>query len=460
MLRPLSPLERWYWIADRISPLNVIGRVRVEGHLSVDAARRSLDLLQQRHPLLCTAIRADRGEEPMYVPSNRPIPLRWKCADASHDNTETLWVQEVETEHLARSVNWKTGPLGRAMVFSTAGDHGGDGRHDLILVLHHAIADGTTAVSLSRQWAEIAARITGPHTGQREDAGCRCRELPATEDLFPAAHRSHRGQAAASSKRCRDADNAARLSPERVRRERTVKFEQRRTRLIHRSLDPDTTRALVAACRSHGVTVHGILAAALVAAVHRDAETPQGTYFAIGSPVDFRAELEPAVGPNEAGTYVATLPSLVRCDPNLDIWISAKAVNDDLRARRAAGEHFAMITDLGSRVAMDIDGSRELLRYLDEEGPINLSLSNIGAQELPEAIGGLRITDADFAAGISVTGVLVAAATTSHGRLNWNLTYVDGFVSRGRAARIADDALGTLVAALGPRSGTTAHAAE
>jgi hypothetical protein len=29
--RPLSPLERWYWIADQISPLNVIARAQVRG---------------------------------------------------------------------------------------------------------------------------------------------------------------------------------------------------------------------------------------------------------------------------------------------------------------------------------------------------------------------------------------------------------------------------------------------
>ncbi|MFD7423609.1 hypothetical protein ACFV6M_24620, partial [Streptomyces californicus] len=46
--RELSPLERWYWIADQISPLNVVGRVRLHGPVSRAALRTALDGLQAR----------------------------------------------------------------------------------------------------------------------------------------------------------------------------------------------------------------------------------------------------------------------------------------------------------------------------------------------------------------------------------------------------------------------------
>jgi hypothetical protein len=32
-LRPISPVERWFWIADQVSPLNVVARVRLTGHI-------------------------------------------------------------------------------------------------------------------------------------------------------------------------------------------------------------------------------------------------------------------------------------------------------------------------------------------------------------------------------------------------------------------------------------------
>lgn len=38
--RPLSAVERWYWLSDQFSALNVISRVRVHGRLSIDDLRR------------------------------------------------------------------------------------------------------------------------------------------------------------------------------------------------------------------------------------------------------------------------------------------------------------------------------------------------------------------------------------------------------------------------------------
>ncbi|HHM6191963.1 TPA: hypothetical protein ACRNLN_001639, partial [Pseudomonas aeruginosa] len=47
--RPLSAVERWYWLSDQFSALNVISRVRVHGRLPIDDLRRGLDALQARH---------------------------------------------------------------------------------------------------------------------------------------------------------------------------------------------------------------------------------------------------------------------------------------------------------------------------------------------------------------------------------------------------------------------------
>ncbi|OWJ47228.1 hypothetical protein CDC05_17810, partial [Pseudomonas aeruginosa] len=74
--RPLSAVERWYWLSDQFSALNVISRVRVHGRLSIDDLRRGLDALQARHPLLRARV-APRGRGATRgVPCERPIPRR------------------------------------------------------------------------------------------------------------------------------------------------------------------------------------------------------------------------------------------------------------------------------------------------------------------------------------------------------------------------------------------------
>jgi hypothetical protein len=57
--RPLSPVERWFWIADQVSPLNVIARVRVTGHFPERVLERAATDLAAEYPVLQVAIRAD-----------------------------------------------------------------------------------------------------------------------------------------------------------------------------------------------------------------------------------------------------------------------------------------------------------------------------------------------------------------------------------------------------------------
>ncbi|MBI7317493.1 hypothetical protein JEV29_20380, partial [Pseudomonas aeruginosa] len=71
--RPLSAVERWYWLSDQFSALNVISRVRVHGRLSIDDLRRGLDALQARHPLLRARIEANAGRGPRWGASARPL---------------------------------------------------------------------------------------------------------------------------------------------------------------------------------------------------------------------------------------------------------------------------------------------------------------------------------------------------------------------------------------------------
>ncbi|MGU0511832.1 condensation domain-containing protein, partial [Pseudomonas aeruginosa] len=66
--RPLSAVERWYWLSDQFSALNVISRVRVHGRLSIDDLRRGLDALQARHPLLRARIEPAARRETPRVP--------------------------------------------------------------------------------------------------------------------------------------------------------------------------------------------------------------------------------------------------------------------------------------------------------------------------------------------------------------------------------------------------------
>ncbi|MGA5639440.1 phthiocerol/phthiodiolone dimycocerosyl transferase family protein [Streptomyces cinereoruber] len=432
--RELSPLERWYWIADQIAPLNVLGRVRLHGPVAPGTLRAALDGLQARHPLLRVAIEADEaGRRPRFTPlHDRPVPLEHRVSGAP-DAADGAWARLVDEELVDERIDWRTGPLARATVLSGAGPDGET--HDLVLSLLHVVADGTTVLSLVRQWAELAAGLpVAPRA-----------VLAPAEDLFPAGHRGPAGLDLAREKARRDEDDLRRLAPRRINADRPVPFERRRTRFLHRALDTAALDGLAAAGRARGATVHGVLAAAMVRAVAEDAGAADGTWYSIGSPVDFRGDLVPPVAPDDVGSYVATVPSLVEHAADRPLWETALAVSADLRARKARGEQFSMIRLVGDSGPRTVADSMPFVRHLDEKGPINFCVSNVGRFPFPDSIGPWRVSGAQFVAGLSVVGTFVAAVNSSHHQLAWNFTYAEGLVSGERAARLADRCVETVL---------------
>ncbi|GAA4185904.1 condensation domain-containing protein [Streptosporangium oxazolinicum] len=446
MRRPLSPLERWYWISDQISPLNVISHVRVRGHLSHERFGSGLDMLQQRHPLLRVAIEAGPGDEdPCFVPSPAPIPMRTvnvPSALETEGGAQPHWERQLNEVELVTPVDWRTGPLARAVVISQTGSGDTDEDvHDLILTLPHCIADGTTVLTLIRQWVELAAENTG-RSGLTPGDGDRSRsepERPAPEDMLPARYRGAAGTARTIRQFARDQGALALLRPRRFEASQKVPFEDRRTRLIRRSLDTEQLEALTSACRSRGATVQGLLAAAMVASVAGDANS--SGRITIGSPIDIRPDLVPPVSGREVGTYVATVPSIVAYRPGDSLWPVAREISTDLSKRRRRGDPISSINQLRWAAPKTVATSTRFLNFMDQKGPITFCLSNVGRFDFPDRIGDLHVSHAEFIAGLSVNGLFVATVNTSHARLAWNFTYVDRMVPDDRAHRLVDGCL-------------------
>ncbi|MEY9856576.1 hypothetical protein ABH935_002180 [Catenulispora sp. GAS73] len=434
--RALSPAERWYWIIDQLSTLNVCARVRVEGAVSTDALLGGLRALQARQPLLRLAIATEpSGIDPRFVPTNEPIPLREVTVTRLE---EERWAREIDTHEFAESVDWRTGPLARAVVIRQP-----EGINDLILSVPHYISDGTTALALLRQCVLLAAE---PGTAEAADAAD-ASETPIpvpVEDLFPERHRTTAGalpDREAADPTADESAEAGRLEPEIF-----VPFDQRRTRLLHRCLPADALADLTAACKREGVTLHGVLAAALASAVARDAEAAPGSHFAVGSPVSFRDELQRPVSEDEVGCFVSAVHSVVAYQPD-DLWSMARFVNRDLTERRERGDQYPVFTLLATQGPAGIVDSEPLVRYIEEHGSFNFFISNIGRFDFPAEVGGWRLSGAQFVGGISVVGYLASSVATSHGQLSWNFTHIADAVSRERAERIADDSVKTVLTA-------------
>ncbi|WP_229323564.1 condensation domain-containing protein [Streptomyces sp. UNOC14_S4] len=444
--RALSPVERWYWTADRTSPLSGLVRTRVHGDLPPELLRRALDVLQARHPLLRVAITGDEnGERPAFRPVDTPIPLRHVEVAPDDPEADSRWERETNEHEFAEHLDWHTGPLLRATLITRAAGAGHpEAVHDLLLAASHCVADGMTGLSLLTELLTIAAQLAAGGQPTRASRPA----LAAAEDLLPARHRGPEGAAALGELLRLDEQEARRLRPRRILPSRAVPFAQRRTRMVHRSLTADQLERLTRACKQHGTTVHGALAAAMVTAVAHEAETAETAYFSIGSPVDFRRELETAVSYEDAGSYASTLASRVRYEPGAGLWPMARAVGQDLADRRKREEHLTMLTLWDRSGPKTFAEGEAFMRHMDEQGPLNLCLSNIDRYDVPDRLGPWRVSDTQLVAAISVTGAVVATANTSHGGLAWNFSHVDGLVPAPRARYLADESLRVLLDAV------------
>jgi NRPS condensation-like uncharacterized protein len=432
VLRPLSPVERWFWIADQISPLNVIAHVRLTGHVPDGLLERAAANLAAEYPLLRVAIRAKAdGTNPVFAPSSQTISVRTVHGD------ECEWDRQVDEHELGTSLDWHSGPLVRIVdVVSDAPQEA----HDLVLTVSHIIADGTTALSLLRRLVEYAA-ANGDAVGSRPVVG-------APEDLLPARYRGPRGIARLAATGLADGLATALARPCRLTPESIVNPAQRRTRLVRRMLTSTQVDDLMRRCRQEGVTVHGALAAAMAMVIGPTAAQRDSGRICIGSAIEFRAQLDPPVSADEAGVYVAAVPSIVRFGGDCDLWSIARQVNRSLGGRRRFGQHLASLFAMRLLCPASVTKSSKAFGLIERNGPLNLGIWNIGRYDFAARIGDWQLSGAQFISGVSISGYLVATVNTSHDELFWNFSYIDVAVSRRSAQRFADGCLQTLLRAI------------
>lgn len=117
---------------------NELGNSRLQGQFSVDQLSTVLGQVRQHHPLLRVRIATDAIGQPQFVETDDEIPLR---SIARTDDRH--WQAELEVE-LARSLDWQVAPLLRVVLLQSGAES------ELMIICHHAIADGLSGVYLMR----------------------------------------------------------------------------------------------------------------------------------------------------------------------------------------------------------------------------------------------------------------------------------------------------------------------
>lgn len=144
-VRSLGTLERWFTLMDahRTNHFSIIAQLAGRSHPS--QWRSALDQLQRRHPLLRVSIHWYDDGDCEFVHCDTPIVLDiFKREPPKHWKDEAI-------RQLRDRFNIEEGPLIKVSVLHD------EERCDIIIVVHHAIADGLSVTRLMRDLIEAVS---------------------------------------------------------------------------------------------------------------------------------------------------------------------------------------------------------------------------------------------------------------------------------------------------------------
>lgn len=238
--RPFCATERGVDACDRMASLSFTVVARVRGDLPSQRLQHALDRLERRHPLLRAGIVRGAWRLDFRWGAAAPIPLQER--EAPPDRVAA------EAEFTLRQRPWTDeGPRAELLVLRH-----GVADCSLLLTLHHLISDGSSGILLMRDLLAVAA---GEALALPEVI-----DSPGLNAFVPARWTVGKAWPAMLQVSLR---SLLRRAPLRLRQPHGHGDRQRALRLNLLQLPEPVTQALCARARRDGLTVHGIIAAAM-----------------------------------------------------------------------------------------------------------------------------------------------------------------------------------------------------
>jgi hypothetical protein len=444
--RPLVGTERALFTFSRLSPINLVVLVRLDGPVIYDLLPQALAALQERHPLLRARIAGPRNRPRFAVSRNGgqpahgvgPIPLRILRTGDHGDANDTDPALVVVQEEMNTAFHAGRGPLARVTYI-----YGGTEAHDLVLTLNHAIADGTSTANLMHELLEWCGARLGSDT-PAPPAKPPLPLPPPLTDLLPPSYSGIRRQ-----------QQSLKLAVSQARDEIEYRRGGRDSRhpvpapgravTLAVSLDRESTTALVSRARRSRLTLTSVLSAALLWQANAQLYGGRpGTMRAIVW-VDLRPHLNPPVDNETLGCYVSMLRFVIKVDPGNGFDSLADEVQGSI-------DHAARRGDRLPAAIMSAPLARIAVRW-----PVGrlgtTALSYAAVPPVHDSCGPLAVRDVRaFVSNMPLGAELAGASGVARGALWFNLLYLDSELSEETALKVGEGLLATLQGFADPKA--------
>ena len=356
-VRALGARERLFWFMDQKHPTHLTVTAEVQGFTKVQNWRDALDAVQRRHPVLSASInRNEEGQPALYRVEAAPIPLR--VADGS---VQGHWELELDREMAVRFAPGQA-PLIRSVLIHKPQSA------VLIMVAHHAIADGMALVFLIRDLLQVLSGEQIEALSFSSSPEELLSKLPKGEEIVQ-AEASHSGVSQAEPALYQEGNRSA-------------------PKATARNLDEHLTATLRERARREGTTVQGALCAAVVLAGRKTSSAWRKQSVRVMSPVNARAHL----GVGEAcglylgrGAMIAFQPGYSR-----DFWGLARFAKKEIAPSQTFQSLSASLHGLEALMTkdMDVDRAAQLAAGAFAR---DLMVSNLGQIPYESEFGKLKL---------------------------------------------------------------------
>ncbi|REG49629.1 condensation domain-containing protein [Paraburkholderia sp. BL6669N2] len=404
--RRLGALEHFFWLADQNRPTHFAMVAEIAGVTSLDQWRRAIDTVRDMHSILRSSIEVNADGLPFFQPLQKPV-------NALRIVEEADWRWELEvTRELQSSFARSTAPLVRFVLERR------ESMATLIVVAHHAVADGMSVVYLIR---EILDALT---------------KQPVRRATLSEPLETRLGDRLASLPKDYSVDS------ERIPQRKQVNLRpvdgpppKVQTHALGRTFLAQLIR------RAHGerVTIHAVLGAAFSLASRNMEGASDAMPIQLFSPVSMRPEF---VRDGEAiGVFLAAVITSLKSGDST-FWRLAREFTEILREERAPERLLRSVGGLEAAIASN-PPAFAIADLMTNSFNWDILLSNLGDLSIPTNYGALTLRaiwgpsvslglDREQAIGVATLGNILRLVHTSYKPL-------EGLLDE--AVRILTDAL-------------------
>ena len=274
---PLSFSQERLWFLHQMTPqnaaYNIVSSVRFARTIQVDALRRSVDELVQRHEALRTVFVTRDGEPVLQIlpPAATALPVIDLAGRPEDERRPEL--ERIRAEHAGAPFDLEHGPLIRVVLVKL-----GDRDYELLLAVHHIVSDRWSVGVIANELQALYDRFAG-------GAAPPLPELPVQYVDFAAWQRQHLASGVMETQLAYWRQHLAGLSDLDLPTDRPRPSEQTYAGAWESRSLGEVGELVAAAARQNGMTPFMIMLAGFSALLHRYSAQSD---IAVGTPISGR----------------------------------------------------------------------------------------------------------------------------------------------------------------------------